>query len=478
MPPKGVSVIESLTLGVGGNIGVGKSTFVQAVMKPPLSTNLLHVFKNDGRFTVKSYTEQFDSNVLDHFYKDSVANALMAQLHFLRKRVERYELSRNHMGIVLDDRIISEDYYIFALAQLELGHMSQVQFNEYEAMFNRIAADIPEPDLFVYFRASVDTLLKRIQIRGRKEELNISPRYLEKLNELYERMIKVLNCPVLTIETDDKELSTFHEEAVVKIIDEITRRGIKSTTPGLSDWLVLNDKEARQRFERVRSLLTELLKKNSKLITVAGNVGLGKSTIANVMQNMLDIKGNFENYDESELYDRFLKDKNKYCYDFQKHLLDIRSVKIKEAKNSRETYVSDRSLPEDVLAFSRQFHKDTVLSYDQLQRLMDIFIARHKEIPQADLLIVLKGSPVLAWKRILQRGRQNEIEGDWSLQKVTDLNNWYLTYAEDVKRLGFHNGATLIVDVDKLNIGSNERHTGYFFERVFKIFSGQKSLFE
>lgn len=85
-----------------------------------------------------------------------------------------------------------------------------------------------------------------------------------------------------------------------------------------------------------------------------------------------------------------------------------------------------------------------------------------------DLIILLQGSPSLAWERIQQRGREMEIEGGWKLTEIQNLNEWYKTYAADVVKFGFHQGTVLEIDVEKLDL-TNRIHVGYIFERVHEI---------
>jgi deoxyadenosine/deoxycytidine kinase len=90
-------------------------------------------------------------------------------------------------------------------------------------LYNVLADFLPPPDLVVYLRASVDTLMERIQHRGREYERQINPEYLEQLNQLYERWINHFSlCPVLTVPADDLDYvaNSRHLDLVVRKIQD------------------------------------------------------------------------------------------------------------------------------------------------------------------------------------------------------------------------------------------------------------------
>ena len=136
------------------------------------------------------------------------------------------------------------------------------------------------------------------------------------------------------------------------------------------------------------------------------------------------------------------------------------------------SYVKDRSLPEDLLVFCNQFHADGLLTEDELDNLSTQFQTVNRDLPSSDLIILLHGSPSLAWERIQQRGRDMEIEGGWQFSEIKNLSRWYKDYSTNVVKLGFHDGPVLEIDVEKLDL-TNRIHVGYIFESVLEILSAQ-----
>ena len=163
---------------------------------------------------------------------------------------------------------------------------------------------------------------------------------------------------------------------------------------------------------------------------------------------------------------QFLADKPTHCYDLQMHFLEMRSKHRKIGKSGNGSYIKDRSLPEDLIVFCRQFHKDGYLTDNQLDRLTIEFKKASNDLPTADLMLVLQGGPELSWQRIKQRDRKMEVEGGWNYSEIKSMGNFYTTYADDVRKFGFHDGPILEINVEKIDI-TNRIHQGYIFEQVY-----------
>lgn len=175
---------------VAGNIGVGKSCLVEL-----LSTQL----------DCEPFYEPVAENpYLADFYRNMSAWSFHSQVFFLSHRLQIHlKLSRNP-GSVIQDRSVYEDAEIFARNLNLQGNFSQRDYATYRSLYQTLTEFLPPPDLVIYLRASVPTLLKRITQRDRSYERKIAPEYLERLNTLYEDWIGNFNvCPVLTVPADD-----------------------------------------------------------------------------------------------------------------------------------------------------------------------------------------------------------------------------------------------------------------------------------
>jgi len=167
-----------------------------------------------------------------------------------------------------------------------------------------------------------------------------------------------------------------------------------------------------------------------------------------------------------------LGDKKTWCYDLQLQLLEMRAKQRRLGKSGAGSFVKDRSLPEDLLVFCNQFHADGLLTDDQLDNLGTQFQTVNRQLPSSDLIILLHGSPSLAWERIQQRGRDMEVEGGWQFTEINNLHHWYESYGLNVVKFGFHKAPVLDIDVGKLDL-TNRIHVGYIFERVLDILTTQ-----
>ncbi|MCF7857711.1 MAG: deoxynucleoside kinase [Candidatus Cloacimonetes bacterium] len=465
--------MEHLRIGIVGNIGVGKSTLVEAASRKPYNELLLGTIPNRvGDEKVYAFQEKFNVQVLDAFYKDPIGNAFMAQIEFFNGRLERQLQIEDRKGIVLEDRTLAEDYHIFGIAQKILGNMTEEEFLTYQRNYELMTQEITQPDLIVYLKADVPVLEERIRERGRDNEAGIPRKYLIQLNQLYDQFVnRHVTCPVLVIDANvDTPLDKYLENTINKIVERIRSLDLRVTTPGISKWVALPETAATLKAIDAETKLENYLKQNPNLISIAGNVGLGKSTLTALMQRSLKISGLYENPEKNPLLEKFLKDKKTYCYDLQLHFLQMRKNLQITGTSGGKSYVMDRSLLEDLLVFCYQFHKDGFLSDNELDLLTAKFKTVCNEIPSPDLLIVLKGRADLAWSRIQQRGREMEMEGGWNKSDINALNRWYRTYANDVYRFGYHKGKVIEINVEKIDF-TNRIHVGYLFEVIYDTLS-------
>lgn len=461
--------MENLRIGIIGNIGVGKSTLVTKAKTEPFKQQLLDLFPGEhDDVDIHTFDETFNPAVLDEFYKDPVKNAFMAQIEFFNGRLERQKSIESSRGIILEDRTLAEDYHIFGKAQRILGNMSEAEFQAYQRTYHLMTETFKEPDILVFLRADVDVLLQRIANRGRESEKLIQRDYLQQLNYLYEEFIaNYVKCPVLIIDTNSLPEEEFVKTAIDLIACRIGELHLRITTPGIRNWVKLPETQATLKAIDVEKKLEAYLKANPTLITIAGNVGLGKSTITAIMERSLNLTGIYEKPEENPLLEKFLGDKKKYCYELQLHFLKMRAEQRLIGKTGDKSYVKDRSLAEDLFVFCPQFHQSGLLTDVEMERLTTEFHKTNTQLPSADLIIHLVGNPKLAWQRITQRGREMEMQGGWSEAEITNLNQWYQGYGVNVVKYGFHSGKVIEIDVTMIDL-LNRVHIGYVFERIYE----------
>jgi deoxyadenosine/deoxycytidine kinase len=161
---------------VAGNIGVGKTTLTRTLA---------------AQLGWRCYLEPvIDNPYLDDFYRDMSRWAFHLQVYFLSKRfVSQREIELAQVSCV-QDRTIYEDVEIFARTLHHRGHMVGRDWENYRDLFHAMTAYLTPPDLIIYLRCDVDTLLSRIRHRGRPSEQSINPDYLAELNDAYEDWVR------------------------------------------------------------------------------------------------------------------------------------------------------------------------------------------------------------------------------------------------------------------------------------------------
>ena len=194
-------------IAIAGTMGAGKSSLVE----------FLHL-----RYGFEPIYEPFMANpYLDDFYKDMKRWSFQSQIYFLTHKF------RLHIGLpeipntVIQDRTIYEDAFIFAPNLHAMGLMTTRDFENYISLFETMQKLVAPPDLLIYLRASVPTLVEQIQKRGREYEEAIRLDYLTRLNERYEAWITTYDDGrLLVVDVDE---NNFHEdkEDLGKIIGAI-----------------------------------------------------------------------------------------------------------------------------------------------------------------------------------------------------------------------------------------------------------------
>jgi len=194
-------------IAIAGNIGSGKTTLTEILAK---------------QYKWEPHYEDVDDNpYLNDFYNEMQRWSFNLQVYFLNSRFNQIINIRKSGNTVVQDRTIYEDAYIFAPNLHSMGLLSTRDFENYFTLFNLMSSLIQPPDLVVYLRGSVPTLVSQIQKRGRKYESNIRLDYLKRLNERYEAWAEAYNLgKFLVIDVDTLKFED-SKEHLSTVMDKI-----------------------------------------------------------------------------------------------------------------------------------------------------------------------------------------------------------------------------------------------------------------
>ena len=194
-------------IAIAGNIGSGKTTLTRILSR---------------HFNWEPHFEDVDDNpYLNDFYADMQRWSFNLQVYFLNSRFSQILEIHKSEKTIIQDRTIYEDAYIFAPNLHSMGLMSTRDFENYYTLFNLMVSLIKPPDLIIYLRASVPTLVNQIQKRGRKYENSIRLDYLKRLNERYESWVETYRDGKMLIVDADSMDFLGNPEDINLIIDKI-----------------------------------------------------------------------------------------------------------------------------------------------------------------------------------------------------------------------------------------------------------------
>ena len=175
-------------IAVAGNIGCGKTTLTNMLAKH---------YGWEPRFESVEYNPY-----LEDFYADMARWSFNLQIYFLNKRFKDVVEIGQSDKYIIQDRTIYEDARIFAPNLHDQGMMSDRDFDNYQDLFDLMTSLVKMPDLLIYVRASVPTLVSQIQKRARGYEQQMKLDYLQGLNDKYENWIKDYKGNLLIVDGD------------------------------------------------------------------------------------------------------------------------------------------------------------------------------------------------------------------------------------------------------------------------------------
>ena len=181
-------MINSKYIAIEGAIGVGKTTLAKTISNTMKCETL--------------FEDYIDNPFLKKFYDKNRTNSFSTQLYFLLKRIEQSEKICKTENMLISDFYFGKDELFARL------NLTDLEFDMYTEIKNKLKFSPPIPDLIIYLQASSDILIDRIKKRGLDIEKNIEKKYIESVNNLYMKHFHEYNLsPVLIINTSNVDIN-------------------------------------------------------------------------------------------------------------------------------------------------------------------------------------------------------------------------------------------------------------------------------
>ena len=175
-------------IAIAGNIGSGKSTLTRLLAKN---------YGWEPRFEVVD-----ENPYLEDYYSDIHRWSFNLEVYFLKERFRDLIAIAQTDHTIVQDRTIFEGVYVFAANNKAMGNLSDRDFNTYMELFEQMMALVKLPDLMIYIRSSIPTLVEHIQKRGREYEQTMRLDYLQGLEKRYEEWISAYKGPLIIVNGD------------------------------------------------------------------------------------------------------------------------------------------------------------------------------------------------------------------------------------------------------------------------------------
>ena len=194
---------------IAGTVGVGKSSLTRALA---------------DKLNFRTSYENVDHNpYLDKFYDDFRRWSFHLQIYFLAERFKEQKRMFEYGGGFIQDRSIYEDVDIFAKMHQEQGTMTEEDFETYSNLFNAMVMTpyFPKPDVLIYLESDYESVIDRINTRGRQMEMDTDPEYWQMLFKRYDDWINQFNaCPVVRVNINEYDLYD-DPDSIDKVIAKI-----------------------------------------------------------------------------------------------------------------------------------------------------------------------------------------------------------------------------------------------------------------
>ncbi len=194
-------------------------------------------------------------------------------------------------------------------------------------------------------------------------------------------------------------------------------------------------------------------------ISVAGNIGSGKTTLTSLLAKHYGWESHFEDTEDNPYLNDFYEDMQRWSFNLQIYFLQNRFNKIMEFRESGKDVIMDRTIYEDAYIFAPNLHAMNLMSKRDFDNYIQLFDLMNSLVKAPDLLIYLRSSVPNLVNNIQKRGR--EYETSIRLDYLNRLNERYEAWISEYKE-----GKLLIIDVDNNHFNENPEHLGEVISKI------------
>ncbi len=200
------------------------------------------------------------------------------------------------------------------------------------------------------------------------------------------------------------------------------------------------------------------------IITIAGTVGVGKSTLTQKLADALDFKTSFEKVDGNPYLEKYYHDFNRWSFHLQIYFLAERFKEQKRMFQYGGGFIQDRSVYEDTAIFARMNYDNGSMSQEDFETYNSLFQAMVMTpyFPHPDLIIYLEGNIDEIVARIGERGRQMELE--------TPKEYWYNLHARYEEWIeNFTTAPVLRLNINEYDLVNDEKSLDYILTKIGRV---------
>ena len=202
------------------------------------------------------------------------------------------------------------------------------------------------------------------------------------------------------------------------------------------------------------------MKKNLKHIAIAGNIGVGKTSLAKLLSKNYNWKLELESVKNNPYLSDFYKDMDKWSFHLQIYFLNNRFEQNQKILNSKKPVIQDRTIYEDEEIFTKNLYESGYLKKREYDNYLKLFNSIIKYIKPPDLIIYLRNKNI---GKLVNNIEKRDRVFEKSIQ-IQYLKNLHLSYEKWIKNYNLNK--ILIVDVTELDFIKNTKDLEFVIDKI------------